>query len=191
LTAQAKLLWTGFSSAHFLVMVRGADVLLYEARGVEALAWIRTHWPGLTRNAQFRNRPTRAAAYFAHGRAALLAYAETKESDLLDAVSRDSRALRRLGPGFVGFASVLDAQIALLKGNRAQARTHFETALQQLVQCQADRPVQYVRFRLGELVGDAGGRAMQRDAREALERQGIVDSERFTRMLVPISVAHS
>ena len=43
-----------------------------------------------------------------------------------------------------------------------------------------------MQYRLGGLIGDATGTAMQIDVREQLERQGVVEVERFIRCLVPI-----
>jgi hypothetical protein len=189
LATQAKKLGPGFSNSHFLLLIRGTDVLIYQGRGREALNWVNSHWDRFKRNLLSRSRATQASAHLARARAALLTYAETGDATLLDIVTKDSRVLRRLGPGYAGLAPALEGQMAVLKGNRALARTHYESALQLLSREQAEHAVQYIRYRLGELLGDAIGRAMQRDAREALERQGVVDVERFVRVTLPIASA--
>jgi serine/threonine protein kinase len=189
-TTQAKKLGTGFSSAHFLLLIRGVEVLLYQSRGSEAFDLVQAHWQRLTRNMLYRSRMSQASAHLARARAALMAFRETREPGLLETVANDSRVLRQLGPGFSGFAPALEAQVAMLKGDLRLARSRLEAALQQFSNEQCDHASQYVRYRLGGLLGDVGGQAMQRSAREALERQGVVDVERFVRVMLPISALH-
>ncbi|MET0390476.1 MAG: AAA family ATPase [Polyangiales bacterium] len=184
--AQAKKLGGGCYSGHVLVMIRGADVLLYQGRGAEAWAWVRRHWQSLARNLVFHNRMLRASAHLVRARAALLAYQELGDRTLLAWILRDSVALRQLGPGYAGFAPTLEAQVAVLKGDLGLARARFEAALQLFSKEQSDHAVHYVRYRLGQLLGDMGGQAMERAAREALERQGVKDVERFVQVAIPI-----
>jgi hypothetical protein len=187
LTLQAEKLGPGFSTAHFVLMIRSVDVLLYQGRAVAALACVRDHWEPLKRSLLYRGRMTRASAHLARARAALMTYRETREAALLSDIADDVEELRQLGPGYAGFAPALEGQIAVLKGNLALARAFFEAALQQFSKEQSDHAVLYVRYRLGELLGDLGGQAMQRNSRETLERQGIVDVEAFLHVVMPIS----
>jgi len=187
INSQALKLDDGFSSLHFLLMTRSTDVLLYEGKGVEALALVHLHWDRLTRNLLFRTRVSRASAHLVRARAALMAYRETGDSATLQSVVQDSQALRQLGPGFAGFGPAIDAQLALLQGDRPLARRRFEEALRRFSREQSDHAAAYVRYRLGELLQDPAGRSMLQDTREALERQGVVHVERFVRIILPVS----
>ena len=184
---QALKLDDGFSNLHFLLMTRSTDVLLYEGKGVEALALVHAHWERLTRNLLFRSRVSRASAHLVRARAALMAYRETGDSRSLQSVVQDSQALRELGPGFAGFGPAIDAQLALLQGDRSLARKRFEEALRRFSREQSDHAATYVRYRLGELLQDPAGRSMLSETREALERQGVVNVERFIRVILPVS----
>jgi hypothetical protein len=183
----AKLDDDGFSSLHFLLMIRGTDVLLYEGKGVEALALVHARWERVTRNLLYRSRVSRASAHLVRARAALMAYRETGDSGSLVSVEEDSQALRELGGGFAGYGPAIDAQLALLHGDRALARRRFEEALRQFSREQSEHAATYVRYRLGELLQDPAGRGLRHETRQALEQQGVVNVERFIRVLLPVS----
>jgi hypothetical protein len=184
--AQADKLGEAFSTPHFLRMVRMADVLLYEGKGTEALALVQDTWKTLSRTLLFRSRVTRASAHLARGRAALMACQERHDPELHALVARDAAALKRLGAGFAGFGPAFEGQLALLAGDKTAARRLLELAQSQFSNEQSDHAVRYMQYRLGGLIGGATGAAMQSDVREQLERQAVVDVERFIRCLVPI-----
>ena len=81
---------------------------------------------------------------------------------------------------------MIDAQLACLEGERAAARVYFEEAIRIFTNEQSDHMLKYVRYRLGELVGDVVGQASCRDIRAWLEQQGVVNAEHFIRIFVPV-----
>jgi len=131
----------------------------------------------------------RACTLLMRARAGLAAQAESPDAPTLDSIIADSQALRQLGAGFAGFGPVIDAQLAWLKGDKALARAFFEEAIRSFAHEQSDHALKYVRFRLGELVGDVVGQTSCRDIRAWLEQQGVVNAEHFIRIFVPVSAA--
>jgi hypothetical protein len=134
----------------------------------------------------FRSRVTLGSAHLARGRAALMAFEECRDPELLSLVARDAAMLKRLGAGFAGFGPAFDGQLAFLRGDKTEARRQLELAQSQFSNEQSDHAVRYMQYRLGGLIGNANGHAMQTEVREQLERQGVVDVDRFIRCLIPI-----
>jgi hypothetical protein len=176
-----------FSWLHFTLLARKVDVLLYEGNGRLALEAVQACWPVLSNHPLYSGRLLRACALLLRARASLAAYAETGDEAALEAIPQDSHALRQLGAGFAGTGPLIDAQLACLKGDRSLARARYEEAIHQYSFEQADHGLRYVRYRLGELVGDIVGHASCRDIRAWLEQQGVQNPEHFIRMVVPVS----
>jgi eukaryotic-like serine/threonine-protein kinase len=189
IAAQARKLDEDFSWLHFSLLEREVDVLLYEGKGVEAFDAVKKHWDDVAKYPRRMGRLAHACAVLMRARTALAAYAEVQDPATLAIILHESQALRQLGAGFAGFGPVIDAQLACLEGDRAAARLLYEEAVRIFAHEQSDHALKYVRYRLGELVGDVVGQATCRDIRGWLEHQGVVDAEQFIRIFLPISGA--
>jgi eukaryotic-like serine/threonine-protein kinase len=189
INAQSRKLDGDFSWLHFTLLEREVDVLLYEGKGSAAFERVRTSWEQVSVHVRRSGRLARACALLMRARAALAAQTEAPDPLILATIAGDSQALRQLGAGFAGFGPVIDAQLACLRHDRTSARAHFEEAIRVFTREQSDHVLKYVRYRLGELVGDVVGQATCRDIRGWLEHQGVVNAERFIRIFVPVSAA--
>jgi serine/threonine protein kinase len=189
IAAQSRKLDGDFSWLHFTLLEREVEVLLYEGKGREAYERITASWEQLLIHVRRSGRLARACTLLMRARAGLAAQAESPDAATLATIIQDSQALRQLGAGFAGFGPVIDAQLACLKGDKALARAHFEEAIRSFAHEQSDHALKYVRFRLGELVGDVVGQTSCRDIRAWLEQQGVVNAEHFIRIFVPVSAA--
>jgi hypothetical protein len=188
ISAQSRKLDGDFSWLHFTLLEREVDVLLYEGKGREAFERVRSQWDPLSIHLRRSGRLARACTLLMRARAGLAAEAELPDAATLATVTADSHELRQLGAGFAGFGPVIDAQLACLRGDRGAARVHFEDAIRSFSHEQSDHVLKYVRYRLGELVGDVVGQTSCRDIRAWLEQQGVVNAEHFIRIFVPVGI---
>ena len=106
--AQADKLGEPFSMPHVLRMVRTADVLLYEGKGVEALGAgarhledAQPHAP-VSQSCHARQRAPGARPCGVDG------VSGARDPELLRLVARDAAMLKRLGAGFAGFGPAFD-----------------------------------------------------------------------------------
>ena len=189
IAGQTRKLDGELSWLHLALLEREVDVLLYEGRGVEAFERVGASWDEISVYMRRSGRFTRACALLMRARAALAAHAQVPSPATLAAITQDGAALRQQGAGFYGYAAVVEAQLACLKGDRALARQLFEEAIRVFSHEQSDHVLKYVRYRLGELVGDVVGQASCRDIRAWMEQQGVVNAEHFIRIFVPVSAA--
>lgn len=187
LATQEKKLDEAFSWLHLVWLQRKVDALLYEGKGVQALQLVLCSWSSVAGHLTFHGRLGRGNALMMRSRAAIAAYAESRDEATLDTLPQDSQSLRQLGPGFAGFGPVLEAQLACVRGDRATARTRYEEAIAVFSREQSDHDLRHVRYRLGELIGDIVGQSSCRDIRAWFEQQGVADPERFIRIVIPVS----
>jgi hypothetical protein len=175
-----------FSTLHHFSMLRTAGILLYEGRGKAAHELVAERWGALTQTLLYRGRVTRASAHLLRARCALMAFRETGDSRYLAGVEQDAAIVSRLGAGYAGFGLALSGQLALLRGDRVEARAHFEEALALFSSEQAEHPVLYLNYRLGEILGDALGERLKADATKSLSQQGVSNVQRWVESFVPI-----
>ncbi|HEY2734544.1 MAG TPA: hypothetical protein VGI70_11200, partial [Polyangiales bacterium] len=175
-----------FSSLHHFSMLRTAGVLLYEGRGKAAHDLVAERWSALTQTLLYRGRVTRASAHLLRARSALMAFRETGDSRYLAAVEQDAAIVSRLGAGYAGFGLALSGQLALLRGDRVEARAYFEEALALFSSEQAEHPLLYLNYRLGEILADAAGERLKAEATKALSQQGVSNVQRWVASFVPI-----
>jgi serine/threonine protein kinase/tetratricopeptide (TPR) repeat protein len=175
-----------FSTLHYFLMLRTAGVLLYEGRGKAAHELVSERWGALTQTLLFRSRVTRASAHLLRARCALMAFRETGESRYLAAIERDRTVVNGLGAGYSGFGPALAGQVALLKNDRAEAQACFESALGLFSAEQSEHAVQYVQYRLGEILADSTGERLKAEATRLLSHQGVSNVPRWVASFVPI-----
>lgn len=135
-----------------------------------------------------RRGVTRGGLLMIHGLAALAACrsGEFDHRALVREVARDARSLRALRmPWTDALARVLDAGVAIVIGDRAQARDHFERAYAELSALDMMLWAMMARRRIGELIGGADGHEAMTEADAWLEAQGVVSPERLTRLYMP------
>jgi serine/threonine protein kinase len=187
ISQQAERLGPRFGKLHLLALARQVDALLYAGRGREALDEVTRAWAAMSGSELARSRVPLAIVHLLRARSSLSAYGEQPRAILLESVARDSAALRRFGPGFAGFVPLLDAQLALLRNDAPSAQACFEAAIKAFSNAQADHAVQYVQYRLSELMLLATGSVhLKLAVHERLERQGIVDVPRWIRTWAPV-----
>jgi hypothetical protein len=106
---------------------------------------------------------------------------------LIRAATHDARGLRALRmPWTDALARVLDAGIALVIGERAQAREQLERAHAEFIAAGMMLYAMLVRRRLGELDGGAEGAHAITEADAWLIAQGVRAPERLTRIFMPV-----
>jgi hypothetical protein len=124
----------------------------------------------------------------AHGLATLAACrsGEFDRRKLLREVVCDARGLRALRMAWTDtLARVLDAGIAIVRGDHAQARAQLERAHAEFTASGTMLHAVMVRRRLGELIGGADGQEAVAEANAWLDDQGVVSPERLTRVFIP------
>jgi serine/threonine protein kinase len=186
ITQQEGKLGDRFSTLHHFLMLRTAGVLLYEGRGKAAHELVSERWGALTQTLLFRSRVTRASAHLLRARCALMAFRETGESRYLASVERDRAVVNGLGAGYSGFAPALSGQLALLQHDRTEAQACFESALALFSAEQSEHAVQYVQYRLGEIMANSAGERLKAEATKLLSQQGVSNVARWVMSFVPI-----
>jgi hypothetical protein len=186
ITQQDGKMGERFSTLHHFSMLRTAGVLLYQGRGQAAFDLVAERWDALAQTLLYRSRVTRGSAHLLRARCALMAFRETCDSRYLVGVQSDSAIVNRLGAGYAGFGPALSAQLALLRGDRIEAQAYFEQAIALFSAEQAEHPVLYIQYRLGELLGDSIGERMTLEATKLLSQQGVSNVARWVSSVVPI-----
>jgi hypothetical protein len=175
-----------FSTFQYLLLVRRADALLYQGRGVAARQHVNAHWSALSASALYRGRMTRASAHLLRARCALMAFRESGDPVVLLETVHDANMLAELHSGFFGFSAAIHGQLALLRGEYEQATAHLEQAWRDCAALGVERPLLYTQFRLGQLVGGTRGRKLSQEAEAELLRQGITNVARWVDVQLPI-----
>jgi tetratricopeptide (TPR) repeat protein len=161
-----------------------ALVALYAGDPVTAVHELENRLPLAQRALLFRVMRIRAFSCFVRGTAYLggAALGRPEARRWLRLAARDQRTLSRLPDGRAG-GDLLGAQIALLRGDRAEARRLYRAAADGFAAAEMGLAGTASRWRLAELEADTGARA----AIEAeLAAEGVVRPDRLMAMLTPV-----
>jgi hypothetical protein len=180
LEAQRTRLGPGFSTFHHLMIHRMVDALIYQDRAIEAFTFLDNAWETIMSSHLVRGRMTRAMVYCMRARAAVSAYAMTRDPKFRRIARADIQELSRVRCGYQGFVSALSASLCATDGKHAKAITLLEAAIAEFDRDQVTLFTICARRRLGELLADEPRGAQLIAAADAdLERQGVCAPARW------------
>ena len=180
--------WTHKGSSLQRIMENMQDTFidLYIGDGVSAWDRLNEWWPDLLASHLLRLEQMRIQMFHLRAACAIQAGVATRSNRLLQVAKRDARRLEReRAPWARPEAQVIDAALAVLRGNRAvavnllgKAAAHCET----LGRGQFGYPA---RRQQGLLMGGDEGRQIVALAESSMIQQGIRNPERWTALHVP------
>lgn len=187
--AEAARLWPSeeFNAQRLAARVAAAQLDLYVGRAEAAFAEARRLRRELRVSPLRLHQVSTIMARSAVG-AGAIAWAECQRDRraLLEVARAEAGALLRIPTDYTASsAELLLAAADRLSGDEQGARRHLEAGVRLASRCGREMLVAAGRRKLGGLLGGDGGRALVREADQAMEAQGIERPERVAAMLVP------
>ncbi|HLK35878.1 MAG TPA: hypothetical protein VKU41_03935, partial [Polyangiaceae bacterium] len=186
---------SAFFMQHYRAMLANAVIELYVGDGERAYAIVTQSWRKLVRSFLMNVQYLRADAHFLRGRCALAAAdilrgsgpAEaTRRRALVAEARRMARKLEREAMGWTApLASLLRAGVAQAQGRSGEAATRLRNAVKAADGAEMFLHAAAARARLGALLADDEGRALEGAALAWMAAQDIRVPERFVAMLAP------
>jgi serine/threonine protein kinase len=180
---------TRFLVQHWQAMLWEAEIDLYAGDGARA-------WERLVRDARPLRRShllsvqfIRAVTHSVRGRGAIASLDALHEDDRrvrLAEARRSQRALEREAmPWTAPLAAILEACLARTDGDSRRAESALRRAMDLAEVAEMSLHAIAARRQLGLLLSGEAGRAMAREAEEAMKARGVRVPERYAQMLVP------
>jgi hypothetical protein len=168
---------------HFNAVISENQIDLYA--GDAERAWLRMEqsWPGFERSLLLRSQTVLVSALFARAVAALA----TGRPERVALAARTARALEREGAPYTApLAQLLDAGVALRRGESERARLLLELAETGLVGADMQLHAAAARWRRGLLVGGDQGARLVTEGEAWFRAEGCVRGERVAAVFVPV-----
>ncbi len=167
-------------------MLAEANVELYAGNGAHAYELVVRDWRTLERSFLLRVQYVRADASFLRARAALAS--ATACADPRSRIAEAARLARQLQgegmPWTAALAAMIAAGVAHAMGDRGETLAQLRAAVERSEAAGMQLHAMAARYRLGSLLGD-DGRALQREASDAMSAEGIRLPAQMTGMLIP------
>jgi len=180
--------WPGrqFDVPHYLHMVAGAYIALYERKGSEAHARVLRDWRRLRWGIAFRAQLTRFGMRTVRGLSSLAAFDETRKATLLGDAAACARAIGNEGVTWSKcFAHMILAGVAWRRDRREECLQHLASAEDE---ADATGMLLYravLRLRRGEIVAGDAGLTLVEQGRDFMASEGIVNIDAMAALLAP------
>jgi hypothetical protein len=186
----------GFHVMHYYELLARTNLELYAGAADGAYTFLRGRWRPMQRSLILgRIQSIRVSAWDMRARAALAladassparSRASAETGALLLRAARDAQSLAREGLAHAGArATALQAGIAHVRGDRAEAARLLREALAGFAGLQMELNAAALRSTLGALVGGDEGRALRDEASAWFASQAVKRPDRFVDMLAP------
>jgi hypothetical protein len=177
----------GFHRQHFNALRARVQIELYAGDGESAYRHMTEVWPALKDSLLMRVQVLRVEAHYLRACAALALAATTGERGALlrDARRSACRIERERMAWCRPLASLANAGIAALDGDRARAIDGYRRAAELLDASDMRLYAAAARRRLGELQGGETGARLVAEAESRMARQEIRDPAKMMRVMVP------
>ncbi len=179
-----------FYITHLYCMAAQALVDLYAGDDpAAAYGRVAAQWPALERSMIMRIHALAVVGLRARAACALAAARVTaRPAPLLAVAAQVAARLRRLSYSpisTIAWPEMLDAAIALARGDRRTALTRVGRAVERFAEYRSGFYLAIANWKKGELVGGDEGRALIESAHEWMTGEGIVDPKRMADTFVP------
>ena len=180
---------TGFHKPHFDFLFYDAQIDLYLGEAKNARARIARSWPAVRASMLTKNQSVRIVAFDVRARCAIAAastaHGQAREGMLRDA-ERDMRRVRReIAPWSRGWADLLAAGIAAVRGHHEAAAALARDAVRHCEAADTRLFAAAARRCLGDLLRGDEGRQLIAAADAWMTGQGIRNPARMTAILAP------
>jgi hypothetical protein len=186
--------WTqqGFHLQHYNHLLTRVQCDLYRGDAPAALARMRATWPLLSRSMLLRIQALRAEILHAKGRVLLAA----STSKAARGAARDATQLREVAriaqqledermPWTAPLAALLRAGLHMQASHTQACRAQLEQAAAGFHAVDMELHAAAARNQLGRLLGGAQGEELRAGARAFFDREGIANTDAFTRLFAP------
>ena len=177
-----------FLIQHYFALQAECQVDLYMGDAAAALGRLHVAWPALRRSLLLRVQAVRVMAWEQRCRCAIASASgrTAARSELLAAAEGDANRLAREGtPWAEASSTMLRGSIDAARGKREDARKKFQEAAARFATIDMPLHAAASRRRLGELIGDAEGEALVRDADAWFTERGVRNPARMAAIVVP------
>jgi hypothetical protein len=177
----------GFHRQHYNHVLARIQTELYRGRAQPAWQLIAENWTAVKRSLLLRTQWVRIEASYVRARCALLMAASGRDVGSFLSVARDEtrRIERERMPWSDPLALLLDAAVAYLEGNHVLAEERLARAAEGFDLAGMGFYGAVARRRRGALIGGDHGRELVRQADDWMTAQGIVNTSRMTRLIMP------
>jgi hypothetical protein len=185
---EALAAWSrdGYLLQHWYALRSLAQIDLYQGRNASAYERLSREWRPLTRSLIARSEHIFIETRQLRGRVALAAASDPRFANALSEAEQAAKQLRRVAvPWSICFALLLDAGIAVHRGDRSRAARLLREAIERCESTDLLLHAATARRRLGAIVTESDGKSELERGTAFMLAQGIRDPQRFTQMLVP------
>jgi hypothetical protein len=178
----------GFSLQHWQEMIWGAEIELYAGDGARAYEHIKERQAKLGASFLLHAGFIRAMTFYMGGRAAIASIGSRPEHRRAR-ITEARRLAQRLAREYDAWTTALSLLLRAMAENAAGRRVAAIAALREGIQrAEATETMLYAqpaRYRLGELLGGDEGRALIRQAVEAMTAEGVRNPARWVACHMP------
>ena len=186
--AIARWRFEGFHVQHFSALTAHVNRELYRGDGAAAWTFVEASWGALKKSMLYRVQSSQLEAHITRIRAALAAARAIagRRDELLGQVEWHARRLERARFGFTrGMAALGRAGAAAIRGEGPRAVALLDDAIARFDGCALALYAAAARYRRGQLVGGADGRAQVAAAEAIVAAQRVRAPARMIAMLAP------